>query len=542
MKQYRAKHQSHVDRTIAEAINLGLTRIGLTVLLIIVAILALASLVTTYIFPYTNYETPFNSLTYALVSFPALIVIVLVLLRCNYDKWIDSKRIIHVCTAVSVIFSIIWVAIFSSYPPTADQWSAVECARLLFSKDFSALEQSGALQIYPFQSGLVLWNELIGTLFGFTNWTAFRLIGCASVPLIVFFLARTAGLLFNNQKVSSVTAILAISFLPLSCYATFIYGTLPSLAASIIAFYFQARSIRIKNNKRKSLIFGVLSCLMFFAALFFKLNSLVLLIAAEIISLVTSISRKHFAYLLLFFLNIGVYFASSVIPCAVIEHRTGIDLGSGVPKTAWIVMGMQESVRPSGWYNGYVTQYWSTAIDGSEQSYREADAQLSSDLSERIQEFAKDPAYAIDFFARKALSQWSEPTFQSLWCSFTGVGTVSDDGLLPGISASFDESSLLQRSLLSGTLHKVYVVYCDAFQSLVYVLICIGLYSQIKENVELDSALFAITLFGGFLFHMVWEAKSCYTLVYFILALPIGAYGLVRLRGMISAANQKKRT
>lgn len=532
MKQYRAKHQGHVERTIAEAINLGLTRIGLTILFIIVTILALASLVTTYIFPYTNFETPINSFKYALLSIPPLIVIAFVLLRGNFVKWMDSTRIVHVCTAASVVFSIIWIAIFSSYPPTADQWSAVECAHLLFTNDFSALEQSGVLQIYPFQSGLVLWNELIGALFGFTNWTAFRLIGCVSVPLIVFFLARTAGLLFNSQKVSSVTAILAATFLPLSCYATFIYGTLPSLAASIIAFYFQMRSIQLRNNKRSCLVCGMLSCLMFFVALFFKLNSLVLLIAAEIVWLITSFSRKRIAYLIFFSLNIGVYFASSIIPSAVIQYRTGIDLGSGVPKTAWIVMGMQESVRAPGWYNEYVTQYWNTAIDGSEQSYREANAQLSSDLSGRIQELAKDPAYTIDFYARKALTQWSEPTFQSLWCSFTGVGTASDDGALPGVSSSFDENSLLQRSLLSGKLRILYVAYCDVFQSIAYILICVGLYFLIKDNAELHYAVFAIALFGGFIFHMLWEAKSCYVLTYFILALPIGAYGLIRLRGM----------
>lgn len=35
-----------------------------------------------------------------------------------------------------------------------------------------------------------------------------------------------------------------------------------------------------------------------------------------------------------------------------------------------------------------------------------------------------------------------------------------------------------------------------------------------------------LNIFGGFLFHMLWEAQARYILGYFILLLPLTAYGL----------------
>lgn len=534
VKQYRAKHQGHVERTIAEAMNLGLTRIGLTILLIIVAILALASLVTTYIFPYTNFETPFNSFSYVLVSLPLIGGALYFITKFSYFNRVQSSRVIAVCASISFLFSIIWVSIFSSYPPNADQWIAVNCAQMLHNNEVDLLNQSGLLQVYPFQTGLVLWNELVGSLFGFSNWTAFRLLGCISVPIIVLFLSRTAELVFDNSKVGSVCAILSTVFLPLSCYASFIYGTLPSLAASLIAFWFQIRAIRIQaNDAGKCLRLGIISCVMFFIALFFKLNSLIFLIAAEAVWFFTAILRKSGGLLIICMLNIAVYFSSSFIPNYIVENRTGIEVGSGVPKTAWIVMGLQESDRAAGWYNEYVTQYWGAAIDGSYDAYQNANKQIEADLSERINEFCSNPLYAVDFFSEKVLTQWSEPTFQSLWCSFTGTGTVSQDGKLAGVNASFDGDSLLQSSLLDGMLHKGYVVYCDTFQSIVYIMIVAGLVFMLRRPTELHSAIFAIALFGGIIFHVLWEAKSCYTFTYFLTALPIAAQGILYIRGFI---------
>ena len=44
-----------------------------------------------------------------------------------------------------------------------------------------------------------------------------------------------------------------------------------------------------------------------------------------------------------------------------------------------------------------------------------------------------------------------------------------------------------------------------------------------------------VTVFGGFLFHMLWEAKGRYILPYFVMMLPMAAVGLAELTERVSA-------
>lgn len=56
----------------------------------------------------------------------------------------------------------------------------------------------------------------------------------------------------------------------------------------------------------------------------------------------------------------------------------------------------------------------------------------------------------------------------------------------------------------------------------------------ILEEKGLSRLILVITVFGGFLFHMIWEAKGRYILPYFVLMLPMAARWLaeasVRMR------------
>ena len=43
---------------------------------------------------------------------------------------------------------------------------------------------------------------------------------------------------------------------------------------------------------------------------------------------------------------------------------------------------------------------------------------------------------------------------------------------------------------------------------------------------SLPSALLALSVFGGYFFHMIWEAGGRYGLGYFVLCVPMAAYGM----------------
>ena len=54
---------------------------------------------------------------------------------------------------------------------------------------------------------------------------------------------------------------------------------------------------------------------------------------------------------------------------------------------------------------------------------------------------------------------------------------------------------------------------------------------------KLTSSYLVLNIFGGILFHMIWEAKSRYVLFYFILLLPLAASGYFSLFNRLKGAN-----
>jgi hypothetical protein len=95
------------------------------------------------------------------------------------------------------------------------------------------------------------------------------------------------------------------------------------------------------------------------------------------------------------------------------EKRANVDLGDGTPQTAWLVMGLSDSTRAPGWYNGYTY----TVLKKANWDTESAREQIRQDLASRINALESDKTYAANFFYQKVLSQWNEPSFESIWSS-----------------------------------------------------------------------------------------------------------------------------
>lgn len=57
----------------------------------------------------------------------------------------------------------------------------------------------------------------------------------------------------------------------------------------------------------------------------------------------------------------------------------------------------------------------------------------------------------------------------------------------------------------------------------------------------MEGAYFVMNIFGGFLFHMLWEAKARYILGYFVLLLPLAAFGLNEILKKTDGLYRKRR-
>ena len=242
-----------------------------------------------------------------------------------------------------------------------------------------------------------------------------------------------------------------------------------------------------------------------------------------------------------------------------ISSVTGRTVSDGAPMIAWVQMGLEESKRGPGWYNGYQVKLFQKA-DGDADL---AAAWAQADLRKTISDMAEEPAKAADFFVRKIESIWAEPTFQSLWIQEVG-NTSWAEGSPPW--ELFKEE---------GGLNRLYVFAANLVQTFVYAMACVWVIAGMsakgsrskhvlmnrtwEKRIEAEKAektvkavkkqgmetvwerqergetdrwgmlLPGIVFIGGFLFHLVWEAKGQYSVVYFMLLLPYAYLGMERV-------------
>ena len=208
------------------------------------------------------------------------------------------------------------------------------------------------------------------------------------------------------------------------------------------------------------------------------------------------------------------------------EWRMGQAIPSGIPKIAWIAMSMQEAAdggSASGWYNGY---NWSVFADSGYDTVI-ATSVCKEALMERFHYFLHHPQDTVSFFFDKFSSQWNEPTFMSLQTN-------------EWYSRNCEPQSSLAVSLLYGTGRNLLTEVMNVYHFLIMSGAAVGLWLQRKEW-RLEKAYFILNIFGGVLFHMLWEAKARYVLCYFVLMLPLAAVGIQYMLLKVYKRNDKEK-
>ena len=505
-----------------------LVRIGMGLVIAVLLLLFIGSLAETYGFPSNGLErSRAMGVLEAILSVPASMALAcLLLLLCRRLERTSPRAITHICCVVAVSVAICWAALFQASKPVADQMLLVRCAKMLVGGDYQGLQEQGYLLWHPYQSGYMLLDAAIGYLFGFANWTALRLPGIASAPALIWVLSRLVDEALGHPEASALTSVMATSFLPISLYSTFIYGNMPSLTLSLLGFLCQVRAIRYAGDRSLGFRWGLASVFCISAAVWLKPNSTIFLVALEIVWVCAALSKRTIMCAGMLVLSLLGYCVGTQAPIAVVEMVSGVDLGAGIPKAAWATMGLMDtSKRGAGWYNGYVEKFRPYAKANTTEATNEANELATADLEARIGELLNDPSQAVRIFAFKLQSQWAEPTFQALWLSYHGDYPPPWGGE-GELSEGIDYDSVLQRTFLLGKGNKLLILFLDGLQTLVYAGSVVGSLLLCKERTRLWRLGLPIAFMGGFIFHMVWEAKSCYVLSYFILLIPLAAIGV----------------
>lgn len=402
----------------------------------------------------------------------------------------------------------------------------------------------------------------------------------------------------NYKKISCCYLILVCCNLPMIMYSSFIYGEIPSFAALSVGWYLLLRllgsasrdsaspgsaslssaslsSVSLDSASRGSvspgssyrdnvsrndapsvtahgsaphmlcrIIFtGFGSILFLTLSVMLRKNSLIPVIAVLLVLLFEALRPGRNGKMRLGLLIMAVCLAVTsvnVLPLTqkIYEKKAGNTLSSGVTAMSYLAMGMQESSRGCGWYNGFNIDTYDTA--GMDTALANEISRLT--INERLTYFREHPGYTANFYLHKHLSQWADGTYASRQATLATYG---------GRSSFFKE-------VYEGSLSGGYIEWCNAWQNALYLGVLVFCIDSLKKRRESRVAghmadqtadqhgadwhgtdrhgadqlyvyVGLIAVLGGFLFHTFWEANSRYIFSYSLLLMPYCGAGVCTL-------------
>ncbi|MBO5057650.1 MAG: glycosyltransferase family 39 protein [Lachnospiraceae bacterium] len=452
---------------------------------------------------------------------PALVlaggVVCLVLLFCLWKKEkVNQIRLNGLSVWFGGILSLVIVLLFRC-EVVCDSEIVSDIALEFMKGNYAAFSQGEYLYRYPFQLGITALLELIYSIFGAENFITFQIINVVCIMVILKKLQLITGELFEDEKIKRMEAAISMGCLPLFLFATFIYGDMIGWCLGICAIYFVIRYL--KNDSMKYA--GTASLFLCFGVIA-KSNINILVVAAVIAILLHGFKNKKRMTIPVVLMLILVSQLGNSVVNGIYAKRAGIDeIPAGIPKAAWIAMSMQETDEGGyacGWYNGYNwVVYEENDFD------RELTTQACIDsIKESLSKFAREQRYMLDFFYKKFTSQWNAPSFQAM---------ITNEWY----SRYSEPLSETANFFIYGSGRNILYELMNIYHFFLFLGTAVFCFLR-RKKWDFLQAYFILNIFGGFLFHMIWEAQSRYILGYFVLMLPLAACGVhelfVRLDGL----------
>ena len=419
----------------------------------------------------------------------------------------NAKKFLGVMTLLNVGLLAGWIGL-TQFAPTLDQNSIMQAAANLVQHNAADWARGNYMYLYPFQNGMVLFEYLITVLFGENQYILLQLLNIPFLALSIFAISRIFKLMFRSESIANWIYLLLPVWLPFSAYITFIYGTIPGFCLSMFAILF----VYLYFDKRKFWYLAVGGVCMA-AAIIFKSNYLIFMVALVIAILLDWIHTFDHKVLLGAVLMVLLYAGATMGVNAITERLSGVETPQGIPKMAWVAMGIGDD-RMYGWWNGYNIYVYSK----NDYDYKAAKEESNGKVLGRLELFAEKPRYAASFFKKKVDSIWNNPTFQSFHIQTTRESDIELSGFVQDVIQE------------EGTANRILMEVLNILQTLVLAgtLLYIVLYWKQSTTYQM---IFAIIFIGGFLFQLAWEAKCQYTVYFFYLLIPYAVVGWNRAFG-----------
>lgn len=437
-----------------------------------------------------------------------LLVFCLVLAAAWLVQWVvlrgtvaaKKKRVRRIAMAVTLLTGgllAVWVSL-CHIAPAWDQLQVYLDALAFKGGNFQ--DMTGYLQMWPQQYGLTFLYEIFMVFGG-----GYRLLQYMNV-LMVMCIIWTSYLLveelFGDARASLYVIMGDLLFFPIGLYVNYVYGELLSIAFSMLGIWLLIRWCHTQKKKYAALSLCFLSL-----GTLARINVLVVLIAVCIAMLIHSLRKRSFMRLLMAALVILVPLATVGTVRFCYELRSGIPVEGGIPASAYVAMGMQRSSGGPGVYNGYNNSMFRNKAGSDREKANEI---AMCYIRERMEEFRAAPDMARVYYKEKVQIQWNEPTFGSLV-----------------MTSTFEEEPTgIVEKLYYGSWQQRYRDYMNRYVTILYLGVALYCALGLSRKTDILQCLMLIGVIGGFLFSILWEAKSRYVLPYIILLIPYMALGI----------------
>lgn len=435
---------------------------------------------------------------------------------CGDRKRKIEKSFLSVVMLITVIFGIWWVSAVHAQPCTDQEW-VIEGTHSLMEGNYETLKPDQYIGMHPYQLNLAVVFRFLFTLCRAKDYHVIQYCNVVCVPIIIFAGCKIVENLTEESRGVIFYCLLALFCLPLIFYTPFVYGEIFSVMAGVV---FVWSLIEVLKNGRKLFLFPITLSSVF--GVLTRGNFWIVIIAGGIMLVLYGIRRKDRMLLILLILTIIAPLGTQKGIEKVYERRSGIKLDAGIPLVSTIAMGIHdEGTQPAGWFNMH--NYYAYTLNDYN---TEKAAEFSKTyMRARVEAFRDGSADWKEYFKEKLLTQWEEPTWQSLLANHDFA----------------EEPGPFVESVYYGEIKHILLSFLNEYQWLLYIGTCLFFWYCLKKKKPFYMLLPEIILIGGVLFSLLWEAKTRYSFPYMIYMLPCAAIGLTWFSDSFSAVMNKRK-
>ncbi|WP_316607265.1 hypothetical protein [uncultured Ruminococcus sp.] len=428
---------------------------------------------------------------------------------------LNTRFIVGVMLLFTTVLSLAWVNMVRSVP-SGDSMTLLNTAKSASQGNFGNLVNSGAsygnhsyFDFYPNELGFVLFEQLFYTLFGSgTSALVFQIINVIALDAVYIGLVMIVKYAFDRPSVTNLSAILLTLFLQPMFITTYVYSYLIGLSFIVWAIFFALRFM--KENKLLYAGLGILTAILGYIL---RPEYMVILIAVCIALVLHAVDRKKWLSIAMAALMVLCAFGAQKLVVAGYRSASGGKLNTHLSSTVKRYAGISESGMAPCWYNAVD---FNTLL-GSNMDMKAADESAKLGIKERTQSLSASRR-TVEFFKEKLLSQINEPTFQSIWLS-----QVREHDL-----PTNEKLSPIVESVYTGGLKLLLDNWFHYFNMMVLLFSSAGMiWLILRKALCPQTLILPLSVTGGILYHMLYEAKSQYMLPYFIFLIPLAAYGMI---------------